>query len=142
MSDHRLAERTVGFLVAYLSGDGDAEASSRLRRRLRALAEDLIEDYSLPPFDATPPATLADASDELLDRCQRAGVGIMQPFGAEAEKIVLEGLPFSLDEIIEEAARSANEFLPMANGRPRLHVATMFGACGVIKGAIAAKWQR
>ena len=138
-SEVRFVERLLGWLDANLPAlPHDAPE----RRLLESVAGDLAERHGLPPLRSPRIATLDDASAELLARLAEVGADPMAPLTPEQWAIVGAGIALDIDEIADESARTVEAWLPNANGRPKVVLASIMHGCGVVKGALVQSWRR
>lgn len=135
----RFVERLLGWLDANLPAlpPGTPE-----RRLLEWVAAELAARHGLPSIRSPRIATLDDASEEMLARLAEIGAAPMEPLTSEQWQTFGAGLPFTQDEIAESSARAAREWLPNANGRPKVVIASVMHSCGIVKGALVESWRR
>lgn len=113
-----------------------------LRQALEPIFGALAETVGLPNLDGDIRGLLAPAQVELMDRLAESGA---QPFDDMDERqaaIFLRGLPFDMPEVVASTDATVREWMPRANGRPKVFLVRSFHACGIVKGAIAAQWRR
>lgn len=134
----RLVERFLGWADANLP---TAPRDSRSRQILESVAADLAERHGLP-LRSPRIATLDDASAELLARLTEVGADPMAPLTSEQWRIVGAGIDLGIDEIADESARTVEAWLPNANGRSKVVLASIMHGCGVVKGALVQSWRR
>jgi hypothetical protein len=117
------------------------EPDSPSARLLRRIGDDLAALHRIPR-DGTQRGSLDHAQEEVLARLDDAGAELWVPPTPEQWRTFGAGMPFTQDELADAAAHSVAEFLPNANGRPKIVIAQAMHACGVIKGALVQSWRR
>lgn len=135
----RLSERLLGWLDANLPA---VPPDCPERRLLEYVGSQLAERHGLQPLGARRLGNLDDATEEMLARLDEIGAEPMLPLTAEQWRVFAAGLPFSQDEIAASSAQAVREWLPNADGRPLVVIATLMHACGVVKGALVESWRR
>jgi hypothetical protein len=118
-----------------------AEQDSPTARLLRGIGDDLAAHHRMPS-DAVPNGDLDQAQAEVLARLDDAGAELWVPPTPEQWRVFGAGMPFTQDELADCSARSVAEFMPNANGRPKVVIAQAMHACGIIKGALVQSWRR
>jgi hypothetical protein len=137
-SEARLVASFLRWLDLHLP---TVEPDSPSARLLRGIGDDLAAHYRMPR-DGARSGDLDQAQEEVIARLRDAGAELWVPPSAEQWRTFGAGLPFTQDELADCSARSVAEFLPNANGRPKVVIAQGMHSCGVIKGALVQSWRR